>query len=94
MEIKEAIRILHPDTTKEELFKYDKEESVKLVEEACLVACECMGKQVRKEPEDKRYFRAFNSYAGLCPVCRGGANSEFQYCGDCGQKLDWESGGE
>ena len=48
-------------------------------------------KQIAKKPEDIRYFRTFNQYAGLCPVCRGGANSEFQYCGDCGQKLDWES---
>ena len=51
-------------------------------------------KQIPKEPEEQRYFRTFNQYAGLCPSCRGGANSEFQYCGDCGQKLDWESGGE
>ena len=53
------------------------------------MAIEALEKQIPKKPEEIRHFRMCNSYAGLCPVCNGGANSEFQYCGDCGQKLDW-----
>ena len=50
---------------------------------------EALEKQIPKKPEEIRYFRSYNSHAGLCLVCSGGANSEFQYCGDCGQRLDW-----
>lgn len=53
------------------------------------MAIEALEKQIPNEPEGLRHFRAFNSYAGFCPICRCGANSEFQYCGDCGQKLEW-----
>ena len=79
MEIKEAIR--------------DIKENIKpsIGWKALDVAITALEKQIPKKPEDIRYFRTFNSYAGLCPVCGCGANSEFQYCGDCGQKLDWES---
>lgn len=72
------------------------EEIIKYIEEHALIsddvkdaAIEALRKQAPKKPEDKRYFRSFKSYAGLCPVCRCGVNSEFQYCGDCGQKLEW-----
>lgn len=50
---------------------------------------EALEKQIPKKPKEIRYFRICNYYAGLCPICNGGANSEFQYCGDCGQRLDW-----
>ncbi len=53
------------------------------------IAIKAIEKQVPKKPDELRCFRTFHSYAGLCPSCRGGVNSEFQYCGDCGQKLDW-----
>ena len=43
-----------------------------------------------KKPTDTRYFGEAGYYIGLCPTCKSGNNSEFQYCGDCGQKLDWE----
>lgn len=96
MKIEEAIKILHPDTTSEAIMKIEyyggfrgKEKAIEYVNEASIVACEALEKQISKKPKEIRYFRAYNSYAGLCPVCNGGANSEFQYCGDCGQKLDW-----
>lgn len=76
MTIKEAIAILHPDTSKEAISEYAYfhhcEMSVEIVNEACLVACECM-KEVEKlrrenfgmkqtiknfqEKESKRYER-------------------------------------
>ena len=89
MTIEEAIKILHPDTTYRALLGVDGKEAIKLVEEACIVACEALEKQIPKKPKEIRYFRMCNYYAGLCPVCNGGANSEIQYCGDCGQRLDW-----
>ena len=42
-----------------------------------------------KKPDDVRYFGEAGYYIGLCPSCGGGTNSEYQHCGDCGQKLDW-----
>lgn len=50
---------------------------------------ECVEKQIPKKPKDIRYFGEAGYYIGLCPSCNGGNNSEYQYCGDCGQKLDW-----
>ena len=86
MEIKEAIEGFEIDNA---LLRANENESG--VVERNKIAIEALEKQMPKKPEEQRYFRTFNSYAGLCPSCRGGANSEFKYCGDCGQKLDWES---
>ena len=53
------------------------------------IAIKALEKQIPKKPEDVKQFRSSDYQIGLCPSCRGGVNSEFQYCGDCGQKLDW-----
>jgi hypothetical protein len=42
MTIDEAIKILHPNTSYEALLGYNKKDAIKLVEEACILACECM----------------------------------------------------
>lgn len=42
MTIDEAIHILDPDTTREALFGLEGDEAVRLVEEACRVACDTM----------------------------------------------------
>jgi len=55
------------------------------------MAIKALEKQMSKEPTDVRYFGEAGYYIGLCPTCKSGNNSEYQYCGDCGQKLDWES---
>lgn len=96
MKIEEAIEILHPDTTAETIRKIEyyggfrgKEKAIEYVNEASIVACEALEKQISKKPKDIRYFGMAGHHIGLCPVCNDGANSEFQYCGDCGQKLDW-----
>ena len=96
MTISEAIQILDPDTALNTIAEIEyyggfrgKEKAIEAVNEASIVACEALEKQIPKKPEEIRYFKICNYYAGLCPVCSGGTNSEFQYCGDCGQKLDW-----
>lgn len=56
MTIKEAHKILHPDTTRKALeeiryragFK-SREEEIKKVEDACIVACEALEKQDAKK---------------------------------------------
>ena len=46
-------------------------------------------KATPKKPIDVRYFGEAGYYIGLCPTCKSGNNSEYEYCGDCGQKLQW-----
>lgn len=46
-------------------------------------------KATAKKPTDVRYFGEAGYYIGLCPTCKSGNNSEYEYCGDCGQKLQW-----
>lgn len=53
------------------------------------VAVQELEKQIPKKATDIRYFGEAGYYIGLCPCCKSGNNSEFQYCGDCGQAIDW-----
>lgn len=48
-------------------------------------------KQIAKIPLDQR---GRNPRRGVCPVCRDGSNSEFSYCGNCGQRLYWRDKNE
>ena len=50
---------------------------------------EVLEKATAKNPTDVRYFGEAGYYIGLCPTCKNGNNSEYEYCGDCGQKLQW-----
>ena len=51
-------------------------------------------KATGKKPIDVRYFGEAGYSIGLCPTCKSGINSEFKYCGDCCQCLDWSEGKE
>lgn len=42
------------------------------------------------KPVSQMKFGKYGTVIGLCPTCGGGNNSEYPYCGDCGQALDWE----
>ena len=43
MDYAEAIRLLHPDTTRDAIWEIeDKQEAIKKIEKACIVACEAM----------------------------------------------------
>jgi PP-loop superfamily ATP-utilizing enzyme len=63
MTYKEAIRILHPNTTKEELRKIEhlagfrgKEATIYAVEEACLVACDAMNTLIEIQEDNHSRF--------------------------------------
>lgn len=93
----EAKRIIHPDTTIEALAEieyYDgfsgKKAKIAACDEACLVACAALDKQIPIKPTNLRGFGKYSTVIGTCPTCGGGNNSEYPYCGDCGQALDWE----
>ena len=49
MTLEQAINILHPDTTVQALRFTNQEESRILVDEACLVACDVMQKEIEKQ---------------------------------------------
>ena len=87
----EAKRIIHPDTTLEALAEIKGQNAkVAAVDEACLVACAALDKQIPKKPTNLRGFGKYSTVIGTCPICGGGNNSEYPYCGYCGQALDWE----
>lgn len=53
-------------------------------------AKKALDKQIPKKPYD-RVKLGEKTIIGTCPECGGGNNSEYPYCGVCGQALDWES---
>lgn len=59
--------------------------------EECRTAVERMKP---KKATDVRYFGEAGYYIGLCPSCNEGNNSEYQYCGNCGQAIDWSKENE
>lgn len=99
MTYEEAKRILHPDTTWEALaeigflagFK-SKEKVQEEVDEACLVACEALEKQIPMKPTCLNRTQHFeNCDVVLCPRCkkRLKMKSKGKYCDKCGGALDW-----
>lgn len=92
----EARRLLHPDTTIEALAEIEyyggfsgKNAKIAACDEACLVACVALDKQIPKKPTNLRGFGKYSTVIGTCPTCGGGNNSEYPYCGGCGQALNW-----
>lgn len=87
---KEAIELLHPNTTKEAIRRIEENggDAIKAIEEACIVACEALEKQVPKKPivvEDGIFGEDH-----LCPTCKNNMGiCAFHYCDDCGQHLKW-----
>lgn len=95
---KEAIKILHPDTSRDALWKIEyyagfnaEKARLKAVEDACVVACEALEKQIPKKPvhiggDGIRYTDLYR-----CPNCGQGFTGTgiADYCYHCGQKLDW-----
>lgn len=55
-----------------------------------LVVFHALDKQIPKKPTNLRGFGKYSTVIGTCPICGGGNNSEYPYCGNCGQALDWE----
>lgn len=100
MTYEEAKRILHPDTTLEALAEIEflggfkgKEKSRKAVDEACLMACEALDKQIPQRPINLSNA-TLDAYCAIfrCPRCKGRLKikSKGACCDKCGQALDWE----
>ena len=79
----EAKRIIHPDTTLEALAEIKgKNAKAAAVDEACLVACSALDKQIPKKP--------YWEYGGWhCKSCGLDVLSDECFCPLCGQKIDW-----
>ena len=100
MTYKEAKRILHTDTTRKAIAEIGfkgKEKLQEAVDEACLMACEALDKQIPEPPvtlNHKGYKHFF------CVVCDMRLVSEIngelfdgsktRFCPDCGQAIDWK----
>lgn len=90
MTAKEAIEILHPDTTTQTLLRIEYYGGFKeAVDDACLVACEALEKQIPKKPRETRC-------ALMCASCghkiteKGCKKLHRNYCKKCGQRILWE----
>ena len=97
MTIEQAIKIIHPATSGNELTEIEyyygfngKTMAIAMLNEASLIACEAMGKQIpyKPEPEDKWYG------VGKCKCGVVFLDKSTKYCGNCGQKLNWEAENE
>ena len=55
------------------------------------VAIEALEKQVTKKPNVKELPDAFGRlYWSVCGACDEEIESDYDYCPDCGQRIDWE----
>ena len=104
MTAQEAYKILHPDTSRDAIWKVEyyagfngKEAGVKAVEDACIVACEALKKQIPKKPVFKEAVDECDTDNWVCPEC-GEIVKIFRirekYCDNCGQKIDWSEQNE
>ena len=95
MTYEEAMKILHPNTTLTALAEVEyyggfngQEAKIKAVEEACLLACKALEKQIPKKPRETRC-------ALMCARCghkiteKGCKKLYRNYCKKCGQAIDW-----
>lgn len=91
MTYKEAIRILHPNTTLEALTEYEyyggfngKEARIKAVEEACVVACEALKRAEKKKPilkdHDHDEYFSMSVECGNCGAALGGWDYGRAFC--------------
>ena len=90
MTYEEAMKILHPDTTLTALAEVEyyggfngQEAKIKAVEEACLLACEALEKQIPKKP-----YWEYGVWH--CKSCGLDVFRDDFFCPICGQEIDWE----
>ena len=99
MTYEEAKRILHPGTTREALAEIGFKGKAKLrdaVDEACLMACESLDKQILEPPvvlnqKDSKHFCCVACGTRLVSEINGElcAGRKNRFCPDCGQASDW-----
>lgn len=100
MTYEEAKRILHPNTTLEALTEIEyyagfhgEQAKRDAVDEACVVACEALEKQIPKKPipYEKDSEEVLEEYS--CPECNAPYDVLFdgklKFCPNCGQRLKW-----
>lgn len=95
----EAKRIIHPDTTLEALAEIEyyggfsgKDAKTATVDEACLVACAALDKQIPKKPTNFAIDNnGYTIYDCECPSCEQSHRElfPFAFCIHCGQALEW-----
>ena len=97
MTAKEAHAILHPDTSAASIWEIkmdvSNEAAMKAVEDACVVACEALEKQIPMKPL-KAYDEQVEQHWLSCPMCYKGLCWEHgfkpKHCSECGQAILWE----
>ena len=101
MDYKEAIEILHPDTTAKKLIEIEyfkgfsgKAACIEAINEASVLACEAMEKQIAKKIVFYDNCGNPTPHTPRCPKCFEEPTSTWytrgiSYCEYCGQKLDW-----
>lgn len=90
MTYEEAIKILHQDTTLTALAEVEyyggfngQEAKIKAVEEACIIACDALEKQIPKKP-----YWEYGVWH--CESCGFDVFIDDFFCPICGQEIDWE----
>lgn len=93
MTYEEAMKILHPNTTLTALAEVEyyggfngQEAKIKAVEEACLLACESLEKQIPKKPYKDNENGVYEKEH--CPSCHRSLFPNDHHC-ECGQAIDW-----
>lgn len=96
----EAIRLLDPETTEEaiaeircELGVYSKPAVIEAINEACVIAVECMRKQVPQEVIENENYSYWDGEKNVrdrntCQNCKM-MLEDGKYCKECGQALIW-----
>ena len=89
----EAMKILHPNTTLTALAEVEyyggfngQEAKIKAVEEACLLACKALEKQIPKKPYNDNENGVYEKKH--CPSCHRSLFPNDHHC-ECGQAIDW-----
>ena len=89
----EAMKILHPNTTLTALAEVEyyggfngQEAKIKAVEEACLLACKALEKQIPKKPYKDNENGVYEKEH--CPSCHRSLFPNDHHC-ECGQAIDW-----
>ena len=103
MNKEQAIKLLRKDTNADEMYSLTKyglrsAEIQELLQEAMDIGADALEKQVTKKVIAKKYTYFKNSTRikdkyGKCPVCNSNQRED-NYCGNCGQKLDWSEADE
>lgn len=93
MTLEQAHKILHPDTSRDAIIEISeadtsKDNAIAEVEEACIIACKALEKQI---PKRLLFIEGNRDYQ--CPTCKSlyenPQNDGILCCAICGQKLDW-----